>query len=1176
MTLEVDDAPVASHLPPVGHGQDPENRLEEILVYRLLDEVIESLTDRAGNLHRFPWSPDQEVRIGVLGATYSPQAPVAPWGGGAAAVGTAVAMAGGAGTNGVNAPIAAVTQAVDNRGVIGLDFVIEGGALEASSSDNISLRVDVDYAIYHPEVQEFDAVQLAAQGQAQAVAGNAKRRPRVTIRPNWRRDNRHVSYSVRVPADTGDTPVLSSNGSACPFEADAQASVAAHYAGRNALWKLSNNQTLPVNDALGTEAQFRQALDGRRDPAWQPTWPQPELSVSTMQMINGDVAVSVSLVNRRVVTEKFGDVSVYDARLSVCVERPALKPQVLGFAQDDLRYEAAATVVGRGRGCVAAPGENEQTIVAETLPIQGQARIQARSHGVDLSFAGLAAEHEQKLAAVGSAMRGFLRSWDLGGATGARLQQLEQRREAFEAETERFELGCDLLKANPWLRQAFELANRSFADAKGPGAAWYLFQLVFIVSELGALAGREDPTDPLLRRELDAVDVLWFPTGGGKTEAYLGLILVGLFFDRLRGKLRGTTAWMLFPLRMLSVQQLVRISEVIHWAEQLREAGEIPGDPFTLGYLVGKINTPNRLAKPDGWWPGLDAFSKRPESERDIRRIVGACPACGELDSVGLDGDVANMRMVHVCRSCGHRLAVYMSDEEVYRYQPSVLVSTVDKITAFARQGEFTAFNRGPRKLCPQHGWYTHERCVASDCGTDPSTHADATGFYDATPALWIQDELHLVREDLGVFASHYHTLIAELARGADHEPSKVIAATATIEQYEDQLSQLYGRNPRMFPVGGPTLAQSFYTEVTEDARRVYLGVMPAGGGTAKVDLAGQITCQLIEAIHRSMDDPAPFIGALKDEGIEIDEATARAHLLDYELTLAYVNSKAHGVTILDDIQRLSEDLHQEGSERVEARYVMGETPLSELASLVAAVQSDSEGVPRAQRVRAMVGTAVVSHGVDLDRLNLEVMVGMPSAYAMYIQAASRAGRRHVGTVISVFDRNNRRETSMYQSFLTTHRALERMVEPVPVNRFATRAVERTLPGIICALLWDETRNPAWPSTDAISTTRRFRPWWNTVSATLEPHLRTRIEAAYRCPVPLASMQLEEQKLLGDAVRRWDVIERQRMQQWQAEWLSELFTSQAMTSLRDVDPAVKFSAGGNRASRIASRLTGGV
>lgn len=1149
-------------IPAPGPHQDPDNRLEQVLVHHLLDDLIEMLTDRSGSVHPFPWSPEQHVRVGVLGVTIDPSAPTGP----GASTTPSNGPTGGAGAIGASPTV----RTVENRGIIGVDFVVDG------SPSSVELTIEVDYALYHQLIPSF--AEISAEAARRAASSTRRRRPNVPVNPTWQRDNRSVTVTFSVPV-TGEEHTTTSADlpGGCPLTGDAAAAVDAHYTNPKALWKLTNNQTLPVAAAMGTETEFLQALNNRRDPNWRPLHPEPRLTVSTMPTVDGNTAVSVSLTNALVLQARgLQDLAVYDARMRVRINPPCrLLPQTLGFAADDCRYTGVATVVGRGRGCVARPGDQPNTIIAETLPLHTQRNaVSAEPAGIDLSFGNLATNWPAILAAISTEMRLFLRNWDYSMATTTEARtQIDELRDRFEAEVERFELGVDLLRSNHNLARAFELANETFASARGPASRWRLFQLTFIITELGALAGRDHPDDPRLRAELDAVDVLWFPTGGGKTEAYLGLIAVALFYDRLRGKERGITAWLLFPLRMLSVQQLARLSHVIYHAELVRAAAGVGGDPFALGYFVGSGNTPNRLAYPErnGWWPGLSAFAGWSESERDRRRLVGDCPACGVGDRVGLDCDLTDQRLLHVCRACGFVLPIYASDDEVTRYQPAVVVSTVDKICAFARNGQLTAINHGPRARCPQHGWYTHGGCIAKDCTTDRTTHTGPVGFRDPTPALWIQDELHLVREELGVFAGHYHTLMAELARGAGNEPSKVIAATATIEQFEDQLSQVYGRRPRMFPTGGGTLQRSFYTSVTDDVRRLYLGVLPAGGGTVKVDLAGDITARLVERIHRLIDDPSPLVTALAAQGITVSNAQARDRLFDYELALTYVNSKAHGVAILDDINRLSERLISEGSDRIRAEYLTGETTLGELAAAIADIQDATPATPRSDRLRALVGTSVVSHGVDLDRLNFEVLAGMPPSYAHYIQATARAGRSHVGLVVSVFDRANRRETSIYQSFLTTHAALERMVEPVPVNRFATRAVERTLPGIVCSLLWDETRNSKWGTNDDIGTTRKFRSWWNAHDAHLEPQLRSRIERAYRCPIPDPARAAEEQKLVDDALHRWDDIERPRMQQWQSDWLTDLFTSPAMTSLRDVDPPVEFS-GGARAEQVISRL----
>ncbi|CAM4043556.1 helicase-related protein [Nocardia ninae] len=1144
----------------VNAQQDPANRTEEVFVRDVLEGVVEALTDRTGGSHSFPWSPEQHVRVGVLGITIVPPQPRQP----------AVSVPREEGNGGAAAPTVTAPP-IENRGVIGLDFVVKG------TPATVDLAIDIGYAIYHQLLPVFDDISAEAARRTSGGAKNPQRRPTVPLNPTWRRDERRVTLTLSVPVTGDEHTVISSElAGGCPLAADAATAVADHYANSSALWKLTNNQTLPAADATGSEDAFHRAVAARRDPEWRPLAPMPRLTISTLPTVDGNTAVSVSIVNALVLQARgLQDLSLYDTRMSVSVNAPQLLPRQLGFMKNDCRYADVATVPGRGRGCVARTGDTPNTVVAETLPIHTQYNaVSAEPASIDISFGGLCKNWAATLPRLAVEMRAFHRAWDFSAArTSDDRLQIEQLRNRFEAEVKRFELGLDLLGAETNLARAFELANDTFAGSRGPTKRWRLFQLVFIISELGALAGREHPTDPRLRDELDAVDVLWFPTGGGKTEAYLGLIVVALFYDRMRGKERGASAWLLFPLRMLSVQQLSRFSEILHHAEAARAAENLPGDPFTLGYFVGSGNTPNRLAFPDrhGWWPGLTTFAKWSESDRDTKRLVGACPACGDQNSIGLDCDLDDQRLLHRCRACGQILPIHASDDEVTRYQSSVIVSTVDKVCAFARNGQLTAINRGPRTRCPQHGWYTHGGCIAKDCSTAAATHTAAIGFKDPTPSLWVQDELHLVREELGVFAAQYHTLLAELARGAGNEPSKVIAATATIEQFEDQLSQVYGRRPRMFPTGGGTLDRSFYTAVTDDVRRIYLGVLPAGGGTVKVDLAGQITAHIIERIHRLTDDPARLVSAMAAVGITLTTDESRSKLFDYELALAYVNSKAHGVAILDDLNRLSEHFLNSGADRVKSEYLTGERSLGDLAAVIAAIQDSNPTTARADRIRGIVGTAVVSHGVDLDRLNFEILAGMPPSYAHYIQATARAGRSHVGLVVDVFDRANRRETSMYQSFLTTHAALERMVEPVPVNRFATRAVERTLPGIVCALLWDETRDAIWGTSENIGITRRFRNWWNARAANFLPRLTERIERAYRCPVPDPAMKADEQRLVDDAVRRWEQIERPRVQQWQSDWLTELFTSPAMTSLRDVDPPAEFR-GGERAERIISRL----
>ena len=76
------------------------------------------------------------------------------------------------------------------------------------------------------------------------------------------------------------------------------------------------------------------------------------------------------------------------------------------------------------------------------------------------------------------------------------------------------------------------------------------------------LPGIFDPDDDL--RPL--LDLLWFPTGGGKTEAYLGLTAFTIFLRRLRypgSNGAGVTILMRYTLRLLTIQQFQRAAILI-------------------------------------------------------------------------------------------------------------------------------------------------------------------------------------------------------------------------------------------------------------------------------------------------------------------------------------------------------------------------------------------------------------------------------------------------------------------------------------------------------------------------------------------------------------------------------------------------------------------------------------
>jgi hypothetical protein len=631
---------------------------------------------------------------------------------------------------------------------------------------------------------------------------------------------------------------------------------------------------------------------------------------------------------------------------------------------------------------------------------------------------------------------------------------------------------------------------------------------------------------------------------------------------------------------MLSVQQLGRVLEVIAEADQLRmEKLSGVGAAFELGYLVGSSNTPNQLKWPKNWWPGIDRAHTLTDEALKENRLVAACPYCSDNDSVRLEFNEGSVRLLHRCIACERSLPIHMTDDEVYRYQPSVIVSTIDKITGFAHFGEFTSFNWGPKYCCPEHGYFSFNGCLAGDkCERSLREMERVTEWVDPAPALLVQDELHLVREELGTFNAHFEGMIARMQEhGPSGLASKMLAATATIEQYQDQLRQIYGRKPRRFPSPGYERGHSFYTRETPDIRRVFLGIIPTGGGMSKVDAAAAIHREMIQIIQDLQDDLSQARELINNQtGFSPSDKALHKLLFNYEVSLTYVNSKAHGANIADAISSLNESLQSRDKDVVRFSILTGEVPISELAAAINLIEEANPGQNRSNRLRAIVGTSVISHGVDLSRLNVMMMTGMPSTIADYIQATSRSGRTHAGLVVTLFDHFSRREASIFSHFDSTHIFLDRLVEPVPVNRYAKHSTRRTLPAIVVSLLWHLLRDPSTPGlsgSTGIKYTRHFQPWWNAHAATLMPKLTELIEASYRAIVEGTTDPALERDLVEAALHRWEQIERPQMESFSADRLKELFREPVMTSLRDVDEAVEFGAMPNSA-RVYEALMG--
>ncbi len=765
--------------------------------------------------------------------------------------------------------------------------------------------------------------------------------------------------------------------------------------------------------------------------------------------------------------------SLFDAGVVVEIEGGQLQPFDFLLAPKD--YRNKPQMAAKGINCTAKWSLSlPNHLESETLPIFKQPLYQTKD-ALEVRFDALDTPHFlQVLEELANQMDAYLQQWDTFLINEAPMKfKLEEivacknDRNEFSSEIERYRLGIDVLRRDKKLAEAFQLMNRAFSSlSKASGGrvrAWRLFQIGFIISQMPSLAVRELPSSLndeyalTLRAGLDDVGILWFPTGGGKTEAYLGLIAAALLYDRLRGKTRGVCAWMRFPLRMLSLQQLERLARVIAVLNEIRadEPRLRMGDPFAIGYYVGDGVTPNSLSDDD---------MRRYEQSKDLReevRLLRKCPFCGT--SVEIKPLRASWRLAHVCsnstcfsntsESLGHykgSLPICIVDNEIYRYLPSVLVGTVDKLAIIGRERKFAHLLRGVKQQCRIHGYASYDECIEhwNGCKAKKRDLLKLNEMKDPGPSLLIQDELHLLRAELGVFNGHYEGLLKYLGAKA-YLPPKILAATATIEAYDTHAFHIYLSRARRYPQPSWEHGESFYaTSKPARCRRNYVGILCHS--RAIEDPALQVLSLYQREVRRLKDDPSRAAAIILRPDATIDAILDVLKL--YDLSLGYVNRKATGGSLIDKLGKVDRFLSTEHLGRVQARLLTGDQTIEEVGAVLDRIERERKETDE-PRLDAVFATNLISHGVDLERINMMIMCGMPSHYAEYVQASSRTARSHPGAVFVCFKARDPRESSQYEFFPSMHEHMERLIEAVAVNRFASFAPQKTVPGLLAAIL---------------------------------------------------------------------------------------------------------------------------
>jgi hypothetical protein len=575
---------------------------------------------------------------------------------------------------------------------------------------------------------------------------------------------------------------------------------------------------------------------------------------------------------------------------------------------------------------------------------------------------------------------------------------------------ERMRAGVDRLDQDADALLAFQLANRAmvkqrlWANPDDKDLVWRPFQLGFLLLALSSLADGNDP-------HRGTMDLLWFPTGGGKTEAYLGLTAFTLIHRRLRNKAPDTGAgvgvFMRYTLRLLTIQQFQRAATLVSALEWLRASKTLDASvrkrlgsiPFSIGLWVGGGAVPNTV---DAAADALQTPSGATPAQ------LRNCPACRSRLRWRAITSPRSIRAFCEAKDCelsaiSTALPVWTVSEDVYREVPSLIIGTADKFTQIVRDVQTgVIFGRG--------------------------TSFDA-------PDLIIQDELHLISGPLGTLAALYETAIDELCRRGSVRP-KIIGSTATIRQAADQVRCLFNRSTYQFPAPGIDADNSgFAVTDTASPGRLYVGITTAGR-SAKFTLQA-IAASLLQGVAR-----------LPKDGCD-----------PYWTLVAYFNSlrELGGALVLmqDDVPMSLRDYAQRRGEQPRdlrnVRELTSRVPSSEIPQILDEL---STPVDSPDPVDVLLATNMISVGVDVPRLGEMVVNGQPKAMAEYIQATSRVGRgKTPGLVITAYNNGKARDRSHYESFRSWHQALYREVEATSVTPFAGRARDRALHAVLVALV---------------------------------------------------------------------------------------------------------------------------
>jgi hypothetical protein len=624
--------------------------------------------------------------------------------------------------------------------------------------------------------------------------------------------------------------------------------------------------------------------------------------------------------------------------------------------------------------------------------------------------------------------------------------------------------------------------------------SWYPFQMAFILLNLPGIT-KLDHIDRTGEAEAIA-DLLWFPTGGGKTEAYLGLSAYTMGLRRLEGTVGGRSGeygvgvLMRYTLRLLTIQQFQRATALVCACEVIRRGDEKNWgkEPFRIGLWVGQKTTPNTTegaAEAIQLSHGTKGFKSGKVSGSPAQ--LTNCPWCGAKINPGQHikvesyakgrsrtltfcGDVLGRCPFTEKQSATEGLPVLVVDEEIYRRLPTLLIATVDKFAQMPWNGKVQMLFGQVEGYCERHGFVSPEIEDVRPESQHPKTR---TGLPPAKvvlhasvrpPDLIIQDELHLISGPLGTLVGLYETAVDKLCSwevGGKTVRPKVIASTATIRKAGDQVHATFLRKVSVFPPHGLEVHDNFFSlqrKPTEELPgRRYIGIC-APGRRLKVALirvyvallsAGQYLYEK-KGYGKDVDPWMTLIGYFNS----MRELGGMRRLVDDDVRTRLGKMDQRGLAkrsiyMVDELtsRKDSTDI-PETLDHLEAGFdLQVETKRKEMQK-----KGFIKDMPK-RPLDVLLATNMVSVGVDVQRLGLMVVAGQPKTTAEFIQATSRVGRRFPGLVVTVYNWTRPRDLSHYETFEKYHATFYKHVEALSVTPFAQGALSRGLTALLISCI---------------------------------------------------------------------------------------------------------------------------